>query len=327
MGKGNGERLRRLERVARLYYEQDMNQADIAKTIGVSRPFVSRLLAEAKEAGIVEVRIHSTLQGVNPALEAMREAYGLTDGLLIPEYPDDTALNSASARAALEVIERVGGGRLGLGWGHVIGQMVSILDQFPPQHTLITDVTPLVGNRGVPIRHYHSNENARILAQQTMSLPHFLHIPALAETRHELELLTQTKMYQDVLAEWGRLDVALVNVGNHPSTPDFATQARFGNLLTQMHVVGRLVAYYFNAAGKFAWSDHDYVIQIPMELLRRCPVVIGLCSANVSPAALIGALNTGVLTHLVARESTVIAAMERREALREAAISPVGLPV
>jgi DNA-binding transcriptional regulator LsrR (DeoR family) len=193
--------------------------------------------------------------------------------------------------------------------------MVTLLDQLPPQHSNITDITPLVGSRGVPIRHYHSNENVRIIAQQTMATPHFLHIPALAQTRHELELLTQTELYQSVLTEWGQLDVALVNVGNHPSTPDFATQIRFGALLEQLRVVGRLVAYYFNVAGRFAWSNHDYVIQIPMDLLRRCPVVIGICSANVSPEAVVGALNTGMLTHLIARESTVITALDHREAL------------
>ncbi|MDR2620563.1 MAG: hypothetical protein LBC29_05550, partial [Propionibacteriaceae bacterium] len=152
------ERLRRLEHVARLYYEQDKTQAEIAALLKISRPLVSRLLTEAKTAGIVEIRIRSALTNTNPALCAVQEAYGLVGGVLIPEYADDASLNEHSAKAALELIDEVGGGRLGLGWGHVIGQMVTLLDQLPPQHSNITDITPLVGSRGVPIRHYHSNE-------------------------------------------------------------------------------------------------------------------------------------------------------------------------
>ena len=37
-------RIERLVNVAEMYYKQDMNQAEIAKVLGVSRPLVSVLL-------------------------------------------------------------------------------------------------------------------------------------------------------------------------------------------------------------------------------------------------------------------------------------------
>ena len=49
------KRIERLTQVARMYYEQNMNQSEIAKAIGVSRPLVSVLLAEARECGIVTI--------------------------------------------------------------------------------------------------------------------------------------------------------------------------------------------------------------------------------------------------------------------------------
>jgi DNA-binding transcriptional regulator LsrR (DeoR family) len=306
------DRLRRLEHVARLYYEQDMNQADIAELIGVSRPFVSRLLAEAKDEGIVEIKIHSLLAGsaVGRTLGEVISRLGVRGGQLVPEFPDDEMNNDQLAAEALALIDHLGGGRLGLGWGHVIGAMITRLEAQEPVKGKVTDVCPLIGNRSVPIRHYHSNENMRIFAQQTLATPHFLHTPSLVETRRDLELVKQTESYQSILREWGQLDIALVNIGNHPSTPDFATQARFGNLLSQMRVIGRMVAYYYNMVGHFAYSDHDYVLQVPMEELQRCPVVIGVCSANTSWQAILGALNTGLITHLVAREQTVATALE-----------------
>ena len=40
--------------VARLYYEKDRTQNEIAEIYGISRPMVSKLLKEAKEEGIVK---------------------------------------------------------------------------------------------------------------------------------------------------------------------------------------------------------------------------------------------------------------------------------
>ena len=52
-----------LVKVAKLYYEEDMGQEAIAKSIGLSRPYISRLLAEAKEMGIIQFRIIDPLKG------------------------------------------------------------------------------------------------------------------------------------------------------------------------------------------------------------------------------------------------------------------------
>jgi DNA-binding transcriptional regulator LsrR (DeoR family) len=242
-------------------------------------------------------------------LNRAKERFGLAGGQLVPGGAEDAATNEALGEAALALIDGLGGGRLGLGWGHVIGSMVEIVERRAPAPSRITDVCPLVGNRGVPIRNYHSNENTRIVAQQCQAQPHFLHTPALAETRRELDLLMQTEHYRSVLAEWRRLDVALVNIGNHPSTPDFASVARYGDLLARHRAVGRLIAYFFDRAGQVIYSEQDYAIQIPLDLLGRCPRVIGICSANVRADALVGALRSGLLTHLVAAQPTVEAAL------------------
>jgi DNA-binding transcriptional regulator LsrR (DeoR family) len=303
------DKLKRLEQVARLYYQQDLTQADIARRLGVSRPFVSRLLAEAKAEGIVEIRIHSRVPAGTLTLDAAQSAFGLAGGELVGDGPEDGATNVLLGQAALRLIDALGGGRLGIGWGHVIGTLVADLEQRPPARGKVTDVCPLVGNRGVPIRHYHSNENTRILAQQLKAQAHYLHTPAMAETRHELDLLMQTEHYKSILAEWEHLDIALVNIGNYPSTPDFASVARYGNLLVQRRAVGRLIAYFYNLPGEIIYSDQDYAIQIPLEVLSQVRHVVGICSANVGPDALLGALRTRLLTHVVARESLMAATL------------------
>lgn len=296
------DKARRLEKVARLYYEVGRTQDEIARDLKVSRPLISRLLREARDMGIVEIRVHSPADSEGALMSQARNLFGLKGGLLLPDAADDGAGNRLLAQAAVNFIHQLGGGRIGLGWGHIIGAMVRLMEERPPEKNLITDICPMVGNSNISIRNYHSNENVRIVAHQTMAAPHYLHTPAFAETRREMELLRRTENYKNVAHQWAKLDLALVNIGNHPSTPDFASLARYGSLLATRQAVGRLIAYYFDARGEIIQSDFDYAIQIPLRLLKKSRNVVGLCSANVNHRSLAGALRTGLLTHLIARE-------------------------
>ncbi len=306
------DRTERLTEVARLYYEQDQTQNEIAVRLGVSRPLVSRMLREARELGIVEIRIHSPEEGEGPLLTQGRNLYGIRGGLLLPDAADNSRTNRALAEGALRTLMELGGERLGIGWGHLVGVLVDTLEGRNPIRGLAGQICPLVGNSGISIRNYHSNENVRIISQQCGAQPHYLYTPAFAETKQEQELLSQTEHYRAVYREWERLDAALVNIGNYPSTPDFASVARYGTLLAEKRAVGRLLAYYYNERGEIIESETDYAIQIPIPLLARCKNVIGICSANVNRQALAGALSTGLFTHLIAREQLLREVLEYR---------------
>ncbi|MDR0850914.1 MAG: MarR family transcriptional regulator [Clostridiales Family XIII bacterium] len=89
-----------LVRVAELYYQQDLNQAEISKMLGISRPTVSRLLDEAKDAGVVEIIVHSPVRK-DPALSfKLRNLLNIRDVLVISGTNDaETSLNSCCISA------------------------------------------------------------------------------------------------------------------------------------------------------------------------------------------------------------------------------------
>ena len=107
------------------------------------------------------------------------------------------------------------------------------------------------------------------------------------------------------------MDTALVNIGNYPSSPDFASLVRYGSLLQQQHTCGRMLVYYFNEEGTVIQSEQDFAIQIPIDTLKRCPHIIGVCSANTSAKALRGALKSGFFTYIVARAGLVKVLLEQ----------------
>ena len=226
-------------------------------------------------------------------------------GILVEDGAENDETNQRLSRGAVELLRQIGARRLGVGWGYLIGQLVTWLERNPQRDSVISDICPLVGNANIPARNYQSNENARLMAQQLGAAPHFLYLPALPESLEEKRLLCSTEVYRQICRQWGQMDTALVNIGDYPSSPDFASLVRYGSLLQHHHACGRMLAYYFNEAGMVIQSDQDFAIQIPMEALKQCPRIIGVCSANTSARALRGALNTGILTHIVARADLV----------------------
>ncbi len=299
------EKARKLAQIARMYYIDDYKQSDIAKAVGVSRPFVSRMLQEARDLKIVEIIINEPEASKEQILAKLSQAYGIKGVVTVEEGQNAGETNRLLARGAIELLPSLKTKRLGLGWGHLIGEMVSYLEQAETVDARVLSVCPLIGNAGVPIRHYQSSESVRVFAEKLGATPHFLNLPALPGDYAEKEILRCTESYRQISRQWGAIDTAFVNIGNYPTTPDFASGARYGTLLQQKKACGCVVAYFLNETGEIISSEQDFAMQIPIETLRRCKNVVGLCSANVAAPALRGALGTKLFTHLVVRQGLI----------------------
>lgn len=303
------QKLQRLAYVAQRYYLEDWKQGDIARELGVSRPLVSRMLSEARELGVVKIIVCPPASDADALLEQLRLSTSIRDGALVEDGADDDATNQGLSQGAVQLLWQLRSRHLGIGWGHLIGQLVTWLERNPQPGSTLTDICPLVGNASIPARNYQSNENVRLIAQQLGAVPHFIYLPALPDSLEEKQLLCSSEIYRQIQRQWAKMDTALVNIGNYPSSPDFASLVRYGNLLQQERTCGRLLVYYFNEDGKVIQSDQDFAIQIPLDILKSCPNIVGVCSANTGVKALRGALKTGIFTHLVAREELVRAAL------------------
>ena len=254
---------------------------------------------------MVEIVIHEPGTQAARLLEQLERSHAIRGGILVEEGADDDATNQLLSQGAVDLLRQIGTRRLGVGWGYLIGQLVTWLEENPQPESTVTDICPLVGNASIPARNYQSNENVRLMAQQLGAAPHFLYLPALPDSLEEKRLLCSSEIYRQIHQQWQQIDTALVNIGDYPSSPDFASLVRYGSLLQQQHACGRMLVYYFNETGTIIQSEQDFAIQVPLETLMQCPNIIGVCSANTSAKALRGALRTGAFTHIVARAALV----------------------
>lgn len=122
-----------LAAVARAHYLQDMSRVDIADTFGISRFKVARLLARAREEGIVTIEIHDGGLPDHMLSERLREKLGLTRCLVVRSHGQDDdvrrQIGAAAARLLSDTLES--GEVLGIAWGRTLTATTSQLESLP----------------------------------------------------------------------------------------------------------------------------------------------------------------------------------------------------
>ena len=88
------------------------------------------------------------------AQDRLRQTSSIRDCVLVPDGEDDNATNQSLSQGAVQLLRQLGSQRLGIGWGHLIGQLVMWLEENPQFNSSVTDICPLVGNASIPARNY-----------------------------------------------------------------------------------------------------------------------------------------------------------------------------
>lgn len=295
----NEEKIRLLIHVAKMYYVENKTQNEIANILDVSRPLISKYLSDCKDLGIVKIQVQDILMNNEDQLENLKTKYGIKGGVVVPYNENEDAMNKIlDDRTIHFILDDINDYKtIGIGWGSTIGNVILKMDHFPQK--LKAELVPLIGNAPTSNRNYHTNELVRMFAEKTKAKPFYIYTPVICSGTQERDVLMCTEAFKIIEEKWDQVDYVIVNIRNHPSVPDLASVARFGNRLTKEKAVGMILGYYFDIHGKMIESDEDFAIQAPLNVLRNAKKVVGIASSRVNSAAIIGALKTGLITHLI----------------------------
>ncbi len=294
------KKIQRMIEVSRLYYEDRLSQKEIAERLNISRPLVSIILNEAKECGIVTVTIRDISVTAEQITEKLKKSYGIDTVVMVQDAENNDLTNRRIAETAYNFCfsKTNDGKRVGVGWGSIIGKMVDYAETLENSPDARGAIFPLAGGVNSVTRGYHTNELVRIFALKSGRQPYFLYIPALNDTSAELDFLKQTEAFTAIEEEWDFMEQAVVSVSNFPSYPDLGVRTIYGNALTEKKAVGRMLAHYFDSYGRIISPASDSTLQATIKQLRQTDVT-AICSNQVKPQSVIGALRTGIIDKLV----------------------------
>lgn len=268
-------------KVAVMYYDEGMTQAEIAKKLGVSRSLISKMLIDAREAKIVEVFINSQSVFTTRLERELEQAFGLRDAIVVDTGGlTETEIRRKISRVAANYCEtyikrHTSIRRIGISWGETLRQLVNYL---PYSNHPDFDIYPLIGGMGNEHFYLHSNQLVQTMAQRMRATAHYLYVPAMVSSRALKEELGQDSTISSVLEEASKVDLALLGMA---PLEEGSTMIETGYVsldeakrLRDMGVIGDINSQFFDAEGKPAPAVNQHIMGLTLEQLKEIPTTI-----------------------------------------------------
>jgi len=300
--------------VARRFYLEGRSKVEIAEELGLSRFKVARILEEAHELGLVELRVHLP-SPIDPELSTtLAERLGLHRAIVI-DHPADSPAASVReelGRVAADLLEEIVGADavLGLSCSRTVAATTAALESLPP-----CPIVQLTGTLAGPDMDAGSVESVRRATRVGGGQGYPIYAPMLLPDAATVKALSGESAIRQAVARFADVTVALVAIGAWEaelSTVWEQVSPSDRRAATRLGVVGEIGARLFDASGAPVPAPLDErVLGVTLDRLRSVPEVIGLADGRRRTAAVHGAVTGGLVDTLVCDSDLARALLER----------------
>ena len=302
-------KIRQMVDICEQYYLKGKNQQDIADSLGLSRPSVSRLLTQARMEGIVTITVHNPYSDEQRYASLLEQRFGLHKVIVtnVPET-DANAFALAQAEAATYLLdcELRNGDILGVMGGITLNKISSMIGKINRQN--IT-VVPLIGGWGPSSAMWQANLNVRNFGERWNCQYYQLNAPAILSSATSKDALLKEPEIHTILSLGAQSNVALVGIGNVDETSSIFN----AGLLTpndlkhlhEMNIVASICNFFLNSEGEIVnFIDPSRTIGIETDQLRRVPHVIATANGTNKASAIAAALKGRWIDTLITDQET-----------------------
>lgn len=295
---------RLMMKVCDLYYNQDIGQQQIGRILGLSRPTIARLLASAREQGIVQIKIPDLDTIKYWELEKrLEEQYGLQEVMIVEsgssEEDTKAAMGSAAARYLQYKIKD--GMTVGVSMGSTLYHMVSRMEYITAGNVTFV---PLIGGMGMLRMELHANSLAEGMARMYNGAFVPLHAPARVSSVQIRNELMKEESLLSAIELLKCLDMALIGIGypNEHSAIKATGYYKENEIesLLERGAAGELCMQFYDREGNTApYCSDNNVIGIDIRKLRRIPCSIGIAGGLEKLSAIRGAIRGRYINTLI----------------------------
>lgn len=311
-----------MARAAWLYYVGGQNQEATARRLGITRARVNKLLAEARESGLVSITINPANVGLLPVEEAVRDRFGLDFCICTPALQQDggapldsglitpfafRAVGAAAAAHLRRHLTETERPVVGTGWGRTLEQMtLQMAGVSAPNAKFISLMGSLTANSA-----YNPFEVVHSLARTSGGEGFFLPVPFIADTPEARDVLIAQQSVQNGLDMARSATLAYISLGELRSDSLLRAQNMISlqelGELRQLGAVGDTNGLFFNAQGTAVQHPlNRRTIGLGLEDLRQVPTVALVAGLSKLEATL-AFLKSGIARGLIIDGDTALA--------------------
>jgi DNA-binding transcriptional regulator LsrR (DeoR family) len=294
-------------RAAWLYFIGNSTQSKIAKKLGLTRLRVNRLLAYAREQGLVQISVTGRLAACVALEHQLVSRFGLAEAIVVPTPPEPAQLRGVIAAAAGQYLSRHlrDGMSVGVGWGRTLRLSLAAV----PRKTFNRlSIVSLIGGF-TQSSAVNPHETASHLADIIGAQCYYFAGPAFTDSTEARDVLMNQPMLREVFERGRNVDMAFYSTGDLSTASTMVAL----NLITREDVrsliaagaVGDICSHWINIKGELV--DHTLnarAVGLPPDHLKHVEKTILASGGKSKVGVMHGALAAGYANHLITDEAT-----------------------
>ena len=293
-----------LANVALLYYQEGLNQGQIADRLGLSRATIVNYLKEGRDRGIVDIRVNGESLKSSSTGQELRKMFSLNDVYIANSGPksDPASILRQTARVAAlafyNIIEQ--GDVIGVAWGETIK---SVGENLPDRKITGTSVCQIIGSMESD-RLLSAEDCAIQIANRIGAQCYTLHSPAILSSRPLAQELRQEETIKAQLKRLKNLGAIITSVGDLSDSTHILSSGIISETdLEQIKDAGGagwLCSGFIQADGTMLPHHlEERMIAIQLEDILRTPKRILVASGLKKVSAVMAALKGKFVTHAI----------------------------
>lgn len=307
----NGDDIRLIVKIAQLYYEQDMTQAQIARELGIYRTTISRLLKRGREQGIVKIAINYDFDENLWLEQQLKQKFGLKEVVVVSccEEEEEECLKLMGTHGA-QLLDRLlePGDIIGLSWGRAVRALVDALPNASHSRQLIC--VPVIGGPSGKLEsRYHVNTLTYGAAAKLKGESHLADFPALLENELIRNGIMQSRHFRTISSYWDHLDIALVGIGSPAIRNGVNWHAFYGceesDDLIARQVAGDICSRFYDINGATVETNMSCkTLSIETNKLKQARYSVGIAIGAEKYRGILGALRGKYINCLITNDET-----------------------
>ena len=299
-----------LYNVARMYYIEGKKQDEIASIVERSRSSISMFLTEARNEGIVEIRLRNPMGNNDELSNLFVEEFSLKQCYVVPTAVKNTdMLIRLVSERAIDVFNEMLNEQdtVGVAWGRTCYEFMS--QYYNDTDYIKLNIVPLIGGSDRTMKRYQMNEMVRDFAEKLNATPSFIHAPAVADSEADLNLYKSSAMMKRISRLWSELDIAVISIGDRSYNSSIVETGSSIPLLSDApefkQSVGDVCGWPISASGEFLTGPTaDLLLGCSPAQLKKTEKVLGIVAGIEKKYSVIAGLKTGIFDYLVIDEQT-----------------------
>lgn len=305
-----------LANIAHDYYLSKLNIADISQKYSLSRYLITKSLDDAQDKGIVKINIYQNTKRDEKLERKFLQLFDLKDVFILRNLDTKNQDNEAMVTFAAEQLQNYlkSAKVVGLTWGTLIRDIINNFNE--ENHEDLTFVQLLgqavnSSKRKNPlIQDAAEKFNAKCL---TLPAPLYAIHPTL------IKEIQKEPFYQHIKNYYKKIDLLFASVGTLQSVESsqffmkYYEKKLFANN-NKNKIAGMIFGRPFDINGNFMNQIEPHICGISLDDIMKTPIRFVIVKNRFKEDALLGALRSGVITHLITNSGIAERVLQKNKA-------------